>query len=73
MRIGDSLLWIVTLFFYYRKLKKNGASLGVFLVVFSDEMFSSLLPTSSDEIQISSLKKPYFVKIFSDEIQISSL
>ena len=25
--------------------------LGVFIVVFSDEMFSSLLPTSSDEFQ----------------------
>ena len=59
-------------------------------MVFSDEIFSSLLPTSSDEfwlhhkgaricyafsdeIKISSLKKLYFVKIFSNKIQISSL
>ena len=52
--------WVVFFLFWYffffltensRRMAPNGewASLGVFIVVFSDKMFLSLLPTSSDK------------------------
>ena len=36
---------------HYSGIEMGMIGLGVFIVVFSDEMFSSLLPTSSDEFQ----------------------
>ena len=38
-------------FFFMGEMIGIEMGLGVFIVAFSDEMFSSLLPTSSDEFQ----------------------
>ena len=53
---GIFLFWFFFFFFFWEMKQYSGIEmgmigLGVFIVVFSDEMFSSLLPTSSDEFQ----------------------
>ena len=55
-QVSVSGIFFVLVFFFFltensRRMAPNGewASLGVFIVVFSDKMFLSLLPTSSDK------------------------